>query len=147
MVEHASWHTWSARPDEVAVRDQVEAFFQAVHAADMVGAFALCPIYTYGDPLLVSHDDADAVGNAIASMRETLLGYDYVDAGDPAWHARVTPPSRVDFAQLELALPQAEGDTLANVFIDDEVTDVTCIYALLERDGRWQLAFKMFKVM
>jgi len=33
------------------------------------------------------------------------------------------------------------------VFVRDVVTDITAMFSLVEQDGRWQLAFKMFKVM
>jgi hypothetical protein len=98
-------------------------------------------------PLLVGHDDTTAVEGAIENMKETLAGYDSIEHDDESWHERVTPPGRVQFQQINLALPEDQGDTPANVFVDDEVTDASCILSLIERAGRWQLAFKMFKVL
>jgi hypothetical protein len=143
----ARWHTWPSRPDERTVRDHIDRFFRAVHDADLTRAIALCPIYTYRDPLLLGPDDEAGVAGVRENIQDILGGYDYIDIDDEAWPTHVTPPSEVGYAQLGLVVPDDKGDVLANVFVDGEVTDVTAIFALVSAGGAWQLAFKMLKVM
>ena len=141
------WHVFPARPSELEVRDHVEKFMQAIQAAEIARAFTLCPLYTFRDPLLVGADAVADIENTLEGMRQALVGYDYVTDDDPVWLQHVTPPSRVAYEDLNLAVPEDGGDTLANVFVDDMVTDVTAIFSLHEDAGGWVLAFKMFKVM
>ena len=140
--QEPGWRTWGAFPSDLDVRARIESFFQAIHARDFEEAFTLCPLLTGRE--LVGADEAD---EALDAMRETLAYDGYVDDEDPRWYRHVTPPSGAEYENMDLVVPDGDGDVTANVFVDDQVSDITAVFALIGTGDTWTLAFKQLKVM
>jgi hypothetical protein len=127
LDDEPGWRTWGSRPSDLAIRDRIEAFFKAIHTGNFAEACLLCPF-----------DDT-----APTKMLEVLGSDGTIGDDDPRWYRHVTPPSGAEYENLDLIVPDADdgdGDVTANVFVDDEVSDVTAVFALIGGD-RWTLAF------
>jgi hypothetical protein len=129
---------WMSRPDQVAVQEQIDQFFRAVAAGDFRGAFSLCP-------QVASDADTEAV---MEHMKGEMVGWDYVPPEDAEhWYRHITPPADVAYEGVNLAMPDNEGEVLANVIVDRQATDLTAFFNLTKQGDHWGLRFRMFHVM
>jgi hypothetical protein len=143
--EEPGWRTWGTFPSELDIRDRIEAFFQAIHGNRVEDAFTLCPLAT--ERGLVGADEVDDVDRALDAMRDVLAYDGYVDDEDPRWYRHVTPPSGAEYENVDLIVPDGDGDVLANVFVDDQVSDITAVFALMGTGDRWTLAFRRLQIL
>lgn len=165
--------TWDELPSKGQLKERIDAFLRAFHAADFDEAFRQCPPLVYEKdkgmilrPGLAAAERAQHLSHAMFQAIDGQSAIEGKASGAVAtkpetWCMFITPPKEVDYADLSLQFPggdddddgpddaraEEEGEVLANVHLEGEVTDITGRYSLMQHDGKWILAFENFDVM
>ena len=153
------WETW---PTETMVKKHINEFIEALSKADFQKAFTLCPVKkTWKKPGFFDPSEPTFpkfvrkfVEHALFSAidgQECMEDFeDEIEPSKPeSWCRFITPPGKLGYADLALTMPDkdSEGEVLANVALNDEISDITGRYELVLRDEKWVLSFSNFDVM
>ena len=137
--------SWGERPSEDEIKSRIDEFMRALQRADLVQAFALCPL-----------EGVDVSDRAALFEYLSHAMFQFLDEAEGAqleephtWLRSLTPPSECSYEDFALEIDDDEdgGEVLANVYLNGEVSDITARYDLNKRSGRWLLTFENFDIM
>jgi hypothetical protein len=136
------------------LREHINAFTTALSKGDFVRAFTLCPAMTWKKPEFADPRDTAFFENFLSHAifqaidgQEVIEGSTYSEDDPKSWCKLITPPKAVNYEDMNLEVPDKEGEVLANVHLKGECTDITGRYRLVQRDGRWLLTLSGFEIM
>lgn len=131
-----AWHTWTDKPDEAAVAEQVAAFFAAIRSNEPGRAFGICPHAESSKPYLVA-PTRDSVKQAWKLLARVLTDNGVTDKTTTTWFSQLTADAPAQDAMNNVTAP---------VRFDGRPTKLVARFKLVEHAARWQLTFYMLRV-